>query len=107
MRSISTSAQINTHFQYGNDINGNTLSANNDPSLNNVNISFDQNRKDSLTPYEKILYESQHDVRFTEEEKDSQRIGFYRIYQSIGYGNFSLVKLGMHQLAKGIKILVF
>ncbi|CAF4018923.1 unnamed protein product, partial [Rotaria sp. Silwood1] len=55
----------------------------------------------SLTAYEKLLYDSQYDMRFKAEEKAGRRIGFYRIRGDIGLGNFSRVKLGVHLLAKG------
>ncbi|CAF1561954.1 unnamed protein product, partial [Didymodactylos carnosus] len=61
-----------------------------------------------LSPYEKLLYDLQHDTRWKEEEKAGKRIGFFRIKDDIGTGNFSHVKLGIHLLAKekvAIKIL--
>ena len=64
-----------------------------------TNLAKDE--KKSLTPYEKLLYDSQYDARFKAEENAGRRIGFYRIYKDIGLGNFSRVKLGFHLLAKG------
>jgi hypothetical protein len=71
------------------------------PSAAAVSVSFAKDEKRRLTAYEKLLYDSQHDMRFKAEEKAGRRIGFYRIRGDIGLGNFSRVKLGMHLLAKG------
>lgn len=78
------------------------------PSAAAVSVSFAKDEKKRLTAYEKLLYDSQHDMRFKAEEKAGRRIGFYRIRGDIGLGNFSRVKLGVHLLAKekvAIKIL--
>lgn len=64
-------------------------------------VSFAKDATEHLTAYEKLLYESEHDVRFHAEEKAGRRIGFYRLRGNIGLGNFSHVKLGVHMLAKG------
>ena len=71
------------------------------PSAAAVTVSYARDEKKSLTAYEKLLYDSQHDMRFKAEEKAGRRIGFYRIRGDIGLGNFSRVKLGVHLLAKG------
>jgi len=71
------------------------------PSAAAVTVSFAKDEKKRLTAYEKLLYDSQHDMRFKAEEKAGRRIGFYRIRGDIGLGNFSRVKLGVHLLAKG------
>ncbi|CAF1428293.1 unnamed protein product [Adineta ricciae] len=73
-----------------------------------VNVVFGKDEKKALSPYEKLVYEAQNDVRCKEEVKAGRRIGFYRIVKNIGLGNFSKVKLGVHLLAKekvAIKIL--
>ncbi|CAF2600447.1 unnamed protein product [Rotaria sp. Silwood2] len=106
--SIPASTQVNIHSLHGNDKNGEFSSSNNDPSAADVNISFGKDERKNLTPYEKLLYDSQHDARFKSEEKAGGLIGFYRIHKDIGLGNFSRVKLGVHLLAKekvAIKIL--
>jgi hypothetical protein len=72
-----------------------------DPLAANVYVSFAKDEKKNLTPYEKLLYDSQYDQRFKDEEIAGRRIGFYRIYNDIGLGNFSRVKLGVHLLARG------
>lgn len=76
-------------------------SSNSIPSAAAVSVSFAKDEKKRLTAYEKLLYASQHDMRFKAEEKAGRRIGFYRIRGDIGLGNFSRVKLGVHLLAKG------
>ncbi|CAF1414509.1 unnamed protein product [Rotaria magnacalcarata] len=84
-------------------------SSNSMPSAAALSVSFaNKNEKKHLTAYEKLLYDSQYDMRFKAEEKAGRRIGFYRIRGDIGLGNFSRVKLGVHLLAKekvAIKIL--
>lgn len=72
------------------------------PSAAAMNISYAKDEKKRLSAYEKLLYDSQHDMRFKAEEKAGRRIGFYRIRGDIGLGNFSRVKLGVHLLAKGM-----
>jgi hypothetical protein len=82
-------------------MNGEYSSSNSAPSATDVNVSFAKDEKKNLTPYGKLLYDSYHDARFKAEENAGRRIGFYRIHKDIGWGNFSLVKLGVHLLAKG------
>jgi len=82
-------------------MNGEYSSSNSAPSATDVNVSFAKDEKKNLTPYGKLLYDSYYDARFKAEENAGRRIGFYRIIKDIGLGNFSLVKLGVHLLAKG------
>ena len=77
-----------------------------DVPTKSTSVSFAKDETEHLTAYEKLLYESEHDVRFHAEEKAGRRIGFYRLRGNLGLGNFSYVKLGVHMLAKG-KIAVF
>ncbi len=72
-----------------------------DPLVADGDVTFAKDEKRFLTPYDKLLYDSQNDPRFKAEEKAGRRIGFYRILKDIGIGNFSRVKLGLHLLAKG------
>jgi serine/threonine-protein kinase NIM1 len=85
-------------------INDEYSSSSSMPSAAAVSLSFAKDEKKRLTAYEKLLYASQHDIRFKAEEKAGRRIGFYRIRGDIGLGNFSRVKLGLHLLAKGKSI---
>ncbi|CAF2520596.1 unnamed protein product [Rotaria sp. Silwood2] len=82
-------------------INDEFSSSSSMPSAAALNVSFAKDEKKRLTAYEKLLYDSQYDMRFKAEEKAGRRIGFYRIRGDIGLGNFSRVKLGVHLLAKG------
>jgi hypothetical protein len=82
-------------------MNRDSLPSNADLTTANAYVSFAKDEKKHLTPYEKLLYDSQYDARFKAEENAGKRIGFYRIYKDIGLGNFSRVKLGVHLLARG------
>ena len=53
------------------------------------------------TQYEKLCEELSHDERCIKELTLGKRIGFYRIRNDIGSGNFAKVKLGFHCLVKG------
>lgn len=104
VNSASAPTKVKTHR---NDVIINddfSSSSNSMPSAAAVNVSFAKDEKKRLTAYEKLLYASQHDMRFKAEEKAGRRIGFYRIRGDIGLGNFSRVKLGLHLLAKGTNI---
>lgn len=70
----------------------------------NLCVTFAKDEKKSLTPYEKLLYDCEHDPRFKADKDAGRRLGFYRIHKDIGLGNFSRVKLGYHLLAKGNSI---
>lgn len=104
VNSVSVPTQINNKNKTNkNDVimNDEFSSSNSMPSAAAVTVAFAKDEKKRLTAYEKLLYDSQHDVRFKAEEKAGRRIGFYRIRGDIGLGNFSRVKLGVHLLAKG------
>ena len=106
VNSASAPTKVKTHR---NDVIINddfSSSSNSMPSAAAVNVSFAKDEKKRLTAYEKLLYASQHDMRFKAEEKAGRRIGFYRIRGDIGLGNFSRVKLGLHLLAKGMEIFI-
>ena len=77
-----------------------------DSSSSNAYVSFAKDEKKNLSPYEKVLYDSEYDPRFRAEEHAERRIGFYRIYKDIGLGNFSRVKLGVHILARGKSMII-
>ncbi|KAJ8040509.1 Serine/threonine-protein kinase NIM1 [Holothuria leucospilota] len=53
-----------------------------------------------LTPYERVTEELNNDSRALKEITLGKRIGFYRIRNELGTGNFSQVKLGIHVLTK-------
>lgn len=107
VNSVSAPSKVKSHR---NDVIINddfSSSSNSMPSAAAVNVAFAKDEKKRLTAYEKLLYASQHDMRFKAEEKAGRRIGFYRIRGDIGLGNFSRVKLGLHLLAKGMNKFVF
>ena len=104
VHSISAPTQNNSKIKPNKNnviMNDEYSSSSSIPSAAAVNVSFAKDEKKCLTAYEKLLYASQHDMRFKAEEKAGRRIGFYRIRGDIGLGNFSRVKLGLHLLAKG------
>ena len=54
------------------------------------------------TIYERAAYELRHDKRCARDVAVGKQIGFYRLREEIGSGNFSQVKLGVHILTKGL-----
>ena len=70
----------------------------------NASSEAEENEKktvSTLTPYERILQDLEHDEKIAKEISGGRRIGFYRIRGDLGSGNFSQVKLGYHCLARG------
>lgn len=62
----------------------------------------------SLSPYQRVLRNLNHDERWQKEIALGRRIGFYRFRGDLGSGNFSQVKQAIHCLTKekvAIKIL--
>ncbi|XP_049781427.1 serine/threonine-protein kinase NIM1 isoform X1 [Schistocerca cancellata] len=60
------------------------------------------------TPYERLVRAQQQDHKWQSEVSLGKRIGFYRIRGDLGSGNFSQVKMAVHQLTRervAIKIL--
>ncbi|XP_070291229.1 serine/threonine-protein kinase NIM1 [Salvelinus sp. IW2-2015] len=60
------------------------------------------------TPFERVLYDMNHDQRVVNDLILGRRISFYELRGEIGCGNFSHVRLGIHALTKervAIKIL--
>lgn len=55
-----------------------------------------------LTPYERVTAELNNDRTALKEITLGKRIGFYRIRNELGTGNFSQVKMGLHVLTKGL-----
>uniref|UniRef100_A0A671UXG3 NIM1 serine/threonine protein kinase a n=1 Tax=Sparus aurata TaxID=8175 RepID=A0A671UXG3_SPAAU len=58
-----------------------------------------------LTPLERLNLDMCQDERVVRELTVGRRIGFYKIRGEIGCGNFSHVKLGIHALTKGRKLM--
>lgn len=70
--------------------------------------NIEQLREKSLTPYERLTHDLEHDERYLKEITLGKRIGFYRIRGELGSGNFCQVKMGIHSLTRdkvAIKIL--
>ena len=63
--------------------------------------SSNNNSSDSVTPFEKLTYNLKNNSIYTKEIVLGKLIGFYRIGDEIGIGNFSKVKRGVHLLTKG------
>ncbi|XP_010869832.1 serine/threonine-protein kinase NIM1 isoform X2 [Esox lucius] len=60
------------------------------------------------TPFERVLYDMNHDQRVINDLTLGRRISFYELRGEIGCGNFSQVRLGIHALTEervAIKIL--
>lgn len=53
------------------------------------------------TPFERVLYDMNHDQRVVNDLILGRRISFYELRGEIGCGNFSHVRLGIHALTKG------
>ncbi|XP_037091148.1 probable serine/threonine-protein kinase SIK1B [Pollicipes pollicipes] len=61
-----------------------------------------------VTPYSRLISQLRNDERLMKEMTLGKRVGFYRFYGDLGTGNFSQVKLGVHQLTNervAVKIL--
>lgn len=52
------------------------------------------------TPYDRVLYGLHHDPRWLKEVTLGRRVGFYRFRGELGQGNFSTVRLALHQLTR-------
>jgi len=59
------------------------------------------------SPYEQQLHQLEHDPRVSKEILLGKRIRFYHIKGTIGTGNFSKVRLGVHILTKGRREILF
>ncbi|XP_034255730.1 serine/threonine-protein kinase NIM1-like isoform X2 [Thrips palmi] len=60
------------------------------------------------TPYERLTLQLHHDRRWRQEVSLGKRVGLYRLRGDLGAGNFSTVKMAVHQLTServAIKIL--
>ena len=54
-----------------------------------------------LSPYDHQLHQLEHDPRTSKEILLGKRVRFYQIKGTLGTGNFSKVRLGVHLLTKG------
>lgn len=75
---------------------------------NSCELDGERNEEEYCSPYEKLSKDLSENEIFMKEFTLGKRIGFYRIQNDIGSGNFAKVKLGYHCLVKekvAIKIL--
>lgn len=61
----------------------------------------DEEEKMQHTAFGKALYDLTHTEMVMNELTFGRRVGFYKLRGEIGSGNFSQVRLGMHDLTKG------
>ncbi|XP_049807396.1 serine/threonine-protein kinase NIM1 isoform X3 [Schistocerca nitens] len=77
------------------------------PGLPNQ-VASEERAPAGTTPYERLVRAQQQDHKWQSEVSLGKRIGFYRIRGDLGSGNFSQVKMAVHQLTRervAIKIL--
>lgn len=55
-----------------------------------------------VSPYEQFLRFTETDPKYRSEKSQGKILGLYKFCGEIGSGNFSKVKLGIHQLTKGL-----
>lgn len=55
----------------------------------------------TMSPYEYQIHQLEHDPRTSKEVLLGKRVRFYHIKGTLGTGNFSKVRLGVHLLTKG------
>jgi len=60
-----------------------------------------ENHSKPPSPYEQQLHQLENDPRVSKEILLGKRIRFYHVKGTIGTGNFSKVRLGVHILTKG------
>ena len=63
---------------------------------------FGNKPKTVLSLYEQQMHQLEHDPRTSKEMLLGKRVRFYQIKGTLGTGNFSKVRLGVHLLTKGI-----
>lgn len=62
---------------------------------------MDQQEKMQRTVYEKAFYDLTHSEKVMNDLTFGRRVGLYELRGEIGSGNFSQVRLGIHDLTKG------
>lgn len=85
----------------GTDHNNNKVEHEDFSTTSNSEDKHCNDREVHCTPYDKLTRELTEDDRCIKELSLGKRIGFYRIRNDIGSGNFAKVKLGFHCLVKG------
>ena len=73
-------------------------------NFSNENVTRDNLEKklQRLNLYKRLSFERVHDQRILKEIILGQRIGFYRLKEEIGEGNFGKVRLGIHLLTHSL-----
>lgn len=64
-----------------------------------------EEKKSGESSYEKLMHSLHHDPKWLQEVNLGRRVGLYKFRCKLGCGNFSQVKLAIHQLTKGTKFL--
>ena len=75
------------------------------PAMGHSEVNNSNYHKILVSPYEHQLHQLEHDPRTNKEVLLGKRVRFYHIKGTLGTGNFSKVRLGIHLLTKGIIIL--
>jgi serine/threonine-protein kinase NIM1 len=86
-------------------------SSNNSERQNSVSTTSESNntseldKENSSSPFksdfERLIYRLKNDPLYRKEIITDKLIGFYKIGNEIGTGNFSQVRLGLHLLTRG------
>lgn len=63
-------------------------------------VCGDEGEGAERSPYDRVLYGLHHDQRWLKEVTLGRRVGFYRFRGELGQGNFSTVRLALHQLTR-------
>lgn len=76
----------------------NTAETNQKPDRKEIKVEQEVARH---TAFSKASYDLSHSERVMDELTFGRRVGFYELRGEIGSGNFSHVRLGIHDLTKG------
>lgn len=98
VESLSNEINLNQHH-----VKRNSMSQNTNTNSNNTQAPNQQVNR-YLNEFERLTYELTVNSNDTLKDGSLRRIGFYSIGNELGSGNFSQVKLGIHLLTKGKKI---
>ncbi|KAK6621835.1 hypothetical protein RUM44_001642 [Polyplax serrata] len=71
-----------------------------DPQLERTDSAESDGKNSGETQYEKLMYSLHHDPKWSQEVNLGRRVGLYKFRCKLGCGNFSQVKLAIHQLTK-------
>jgi serine/threonine-protein kinase NIM1 len=71
------------------------------PNSGSSSQFFVSSQKNFASLYEKLLWQHQYDEASQKDVTLGRRVGFYKFKSELGSGNFSKVKLAIHQITKG------